>query len=77
MVNNNLSADNIFFTADGRVKIGNFYLSSVIGAKFAYGQMPLMPHMSPECLTGGEITIASDVWSLGMMLHKLCCLEVL
>ena len=76
LVNRNLIPESIHFTADGRVKIAQYYLSTIISAKYKAGQLPPTPHMSPEAISGDENTCATDVWSLGALLHNLCCLEV-
>jgi serine/threonine protein kinase len=71
-----LEAANIYFSADGKIKIGQFYLAKVLSAKYAYGQLAPMSCMSPEAIDGKKATPATDIWSLGILLHLMCCLDV-
>ena len=82
MVHRDLKPDNIFLDVDGaetRVVIVDFGLAFVlagdaeeIGRLTAAGRTCGTPdYMSPEQCTAGEITAASDVYSLGCLLHEL------
>ena len=76
LVHRDLKPGNVWLTADGTVKIGDFGLavsldrSRLTQAGMMVGTVSYMP---PEQATGGEITPRSDLYSLGAMLYEMVC----
>src|SRR6185437_8259180 len=71
IVHRDLSTQNVLRMADGRLVVSDFGLvtdsfdatTSIHGGTVAY--------MAPEVVRGGRATFASDVWSLGAVIHEV------
>ena len=70
IVHRDLSPQNVLRMGDGRLVLSDFGLAtdvsestSVHGGTIAY--------MAPEVMRGGRSTIASDIWSLGVVMHEI------
>jgi eukaryotic-like serine/threonine-protein kinase len=65
---------NVFFSADGEVKLGDFGVAKStrgnLGPRdgLAAGKVP---YLSPEQTRGDALTAASDLFAVGVMLHEL------
>eukprot|EP00826_Nyctotherus_ovalis_P012931 TRINITY_DN13445_c0_g1_i3.p2 TRINITY_DN13445_c0_g1~~TRINITY_DN13445_c0_g1_i3.p2 ORF type:complete len:186 (+),score=46.36 TRINITY_DN13445_c0_g1_i3:73-630(+) len=68
----NLKPSNVLITHQGRIKISDFGLSTALRSTKHRSNFP---YMSPETLRGEESETA-DIWSLGCIAYKLCCLQV-
>ena len=74
VVHRDLKPGNVWLTADGTVKLGDFGLavsldrSRLTQAGMMVGTVSYMP---PEQAIGGEVTPRSDLYSLGAMLYEL------
>jgi hypothetical protein len=78
VVHRDLKPGNVLITADGQAKLLDFGIAKTIeeeslATMTATGERLLTPrYAAPEQLLGGEISSATDVFSLGVMLCELC-----
>ena len=63
--------------SNGRVKVGDLGLGRALGSATmqAFSKVGTPFYMSPEVLKGAGHAFASDVWSLGCVLHELAMLR--
>ncbi len=81
IVHRDIKPSNILVTGDGEPKLLDFGISKVLNARMIAGEgseatatwmRVLTPnYASPEQISGGTITTASDVYGLGVLLFKL------
>ena len=76
VVHLDLKPSNLLVTADGEVRLLDFGIATLLGGEAAGEAEPggrvLTPaYASPEQILGEPIGIASDIWSLGVVLYEL------
>lgn len=76
ILHRDIKPSNVLVDADGQVKLLDFGIAKSLGEASpvltATGPGPLTPqYASPEQLAGRALTIASDVYSAGLLLHEL------
>uniref|UniRef100_A0A3Q3D8V8 non-specific protein-tyrosine kinase n=1 Tax=Hippocampus comes TaxID=109280 RepID=A0A3Q3D8V8_HIPCM len=75
-IHRDLATRNILVESERRVKIGDFGLSKVLPQDKEYylvkepGESPIFWY-APESLTESRFSVASDVWSFGVVLYEL------
>ena len=72
ILHRDLKPANIMLDARGRVHISDFGLASVADEAAGKGMLQGTPaYMAPEQLSGQQVSIRSDLYALGLILHKL------
>ncbi len=73
IVHRDLKPSNIFFSTAGAAKLGDFGVAHLQDSAQTQtgGFIGTLAYMSPEQITGGRITFATDVYSLGVTLFVM------
>jgi eukaryotic-like serine/threonine-protein kinase len=72
VIHRDLKPANIFFDARGTAKLGDFGVAHLLdmGATQTGGLIGTLAYMSPEQITGAPLTIAADLYALGVTLFE-------
>jgi eukaryotic-like serine/threonine-protein kinase len=81
VVHRDIKPRNVLVTDDGTVKLVDFGIAKPLlapgysdtEATQTRGRLMTPEYASPEQVTGGRITTATDVYALGLLLHELLC----
>jgi NIMA (never in mitosis gene a)-related kinase len=78
IIHRDLKPKNILIDDMGNPKISDFGISKTLEAckKRTNTIVGSYTYMSPEALKGNECETNSDIWSLGCIIHELCCFVV-
>jgi len=74
IIHRDLKPGNVFITADGAYKIGDFGLALVddhTRLTQTDGVLGTFLYSSPEQASGGDVTVRSDLYSLGAMIYEM------
>ena len=74
VLHRDLKTQNVFLTADGRCRLGDFGVSKVLSGthNLASTAVGTPYYLSPEICENKRYDHKSDVWSLGCVLYELC-----
>lgn len=77
IMHRDLKTQNIFLTARGVAKLGDFGIARTLqaGCELAHTIVGTPFFMSPELMASKPYDLKTDLWSLGCVLHEMCCLE--
>merc|ERR1719337_304247 len=78
VLHRDLKSQNIFLSASGRVKLGDFGISKVLEATdcFARTSIGTPYYLAPEICQQRPYSWSADIWALGCILYELCMLRV-
>lgn len=77
ILHRDLKTQNIFLTADGTIKLGDFGIARVLQHTFQVCKTRIGTpyYLSPEICDGKSYNSKTDIWSLGCILYELCTLK--
>jgi serine/threonine-protein kinase len=74
LVHSDVNPSNVFFSGGGDVKLGDFGVATSSRANIGPGEgiaAGKLSYLSPEQTRGEQLTPASDLWAVGVMLHEM------
>lgn len=77
ILHRDLKTSNLFLTAQGHLKVGDFGIAKVLEGSLEQAQTLIGTpyYMSPEIMENKPYSFKSDVWSLGCIAYELCALQ--
>ena len=77
LIHGALIPENLFFTSDNKIKIGNFGIFSQLNNYHEYisTKNDIDNYLPPEIIKGEQKNKKNDIWSLGCILYELCTLD--
>lgn len=75
ILHRDLKSANCFLTADGRLKLGDFNVSTHLKQGMARTQIGTPYFMSPEIYLHRPYDEKSDMWSVGCIIYEMCALR--
>lgn len=77
VIHRDVKSHNIFLTNDHQVKLGDFGVSKILDSTASRAQTMFGTpyYFSPEMCKGEKYDKSVDIWSLGVMLYHMTCLE--
>ena len=78
IIHRNIKPENILIGSKENIKIGDFGISFELENSLKYANTSIGAHTygSVEQLMGISFDSSTDIWSIGCIIHELCCLEV-
>jgi len=75
MLHRDIKPENILHNANGEVKLTDFGIAKDLDTTIAVAGtfVGTVTYMSPERCLGEEYSLASDTWSVGMVIYELAC----
>ncbi len=72
VIHRDVKPANVFFDASGRAKLGDFGIAHLLdlGQTQTGGLIGTVAYMAPEQVTGADLTIAADLYGLGVTLFE-------
>jgi eukaryotic-like serine/threonine-protein kinase len=72
IIHRDIKPDNLFYMNDGSIKIADFGISSAVGEKENGDAVSgTVYYTAPEILMGAESSIASDIYSMGVVFYEI------
>jgi NIMA (never in mitosis gene a)-related kinase 1/4/5 len=78
ILHRDLKTQNLFLTASGRLRLGDFGIAKVLDSTNAFAKTAIGTpfYLSPEICQELPYSWASDIWSIGCIIYELVCLRV-
>jgi NIMA (never in mitosis gene a)-related kinase len=78
VLHRDLKSQNLFLTASGRLRIGDFGIAKVLDSTAAFAKTTIGTpyYLSPEICQERPYSWSSDVWAMGCILYEMAALRV-
>merc|ERR1719486_1480389 len=78
ILHRDLKSQNLFLTASGRLRIGDFGIAKVLDSTAAFAKTTIGTpyYLSPEICQERPYSWSSDVWAMGCILYEMAALRV-